>query len=79
MDELQEVYVSALVMFYHNRNISEFERRQKALQDAWIKADEIKALDVFYEEKKELERSTMIQEGNNVNGKRKYVKRKKKE
>lgn len=58
--QLQEVYGSALVMFYQNRNISEFEKRQKALQEAWIKADEGKALDVFHEEKRELERSTLV-------------------
>jgi hypothetical protein len=51
---------SALLKFYINRNISQFEQRQKRLQEAWLHADEVKELNVLHDETKELEKLAVV-------------------
>jgi hypothetical protein len=56
--ELSVVEDSGLVRIriVDNKNISEFERWQRALQSAWLRANEAAALQVFFEETNALKR-----------------------
>ena len=52
---------SGLVMFKLYRNISNFERHQRELQEAWLGANELKTFGVIQDEERELRKFQKLQ------------------
>lgn len=59
--KLRPVEDSGLVSFTLNRNISEYEARQQELQDAYLRNEEGKILDVLDEEDKEIQAAAKLE------------------